>query len=541
MPPRDAVVEPTSASSHGQHEHSTITLVAATVCLIWYAVVQLICAIGYSQIWRHYSSPEPPADIDVESAPHVTIIRPVKGLEPRLYQCLASTFRQQYPKDRLHVRFCLADRNDPSYAVVKRLLADFPSYDAQLLLENEDEQLKTPHGLLGPNPKIRNMSRAYREAIGNIIWVIDCNVWVATGVAGRMVAKLEGRGEKQKYKFVHQMPLVIDILGTTKGDETASDESATLLNGNADSHAQIRTTSSASASFQQGFERNASTIGGGRLEEAFMASSHAKFYTAINTVAVAPCIVGKSTMFRKSHLNSLTNDAGIDYFSQNICEDHLIGDLLWKSQVPEEMEGESFGKHGQCFGDLVIQPMANMSVYEYWSRRARWLRVRKFTVPVATLVEPGIEPFLCSLYGAFAATTLPWFERNLGISQSWTAFGALWLASVVTWCLIDWTLYLKLHSGASIEVDEETPFFTRRNKVQRKFGEWILAWIGREALCLPIWLWAVWGGTQVEWRGKKFRVGMDTKVHEIADSRTERSQVSRSASPATSNGKARTD
>ena len=51
----------------------------------------------------------------------------------------------------------------------------------------------------------------------------------------------------------------------------------------------------------------------------------------------------------------------------------------------------------------------------------------------------------------------------------------------------------------------------------RPLGQWLLAWLGREALALPIWTWAIYGGTQVEWRGKKFRVGMDMKVHEIVD------------------------
>ncbi|PIA91541.1 hypothetical protein CB0940_09069 [Cercospora beticola] len=534
MPPADAVAEAAELSDH--HERSTIVLAIATACLIWYAVVQLVCAIGNTQIWRHYSSPERPADIDPSTAPHVTVIRPVKGLEPRLYDCLASTLRQNYARDRLHVRFCISDRNDPSYAVIQRVLQDFPDHDAQLLVEEEDEVLKTRAGSFGPNPKIRNMSRAYREAVGDIIWVIDCNVWVAKGVVGRMVARLEGYGGKTKYKLVHQLPLVVDILGSTKGDETAG-----LLNGDADSTYQIRTTSSASASFQEGFQRNASTIGGGRLEEAFMSSAHPKFYTAINTVAIAPCIVGKSTMFRKSHLNSLTNDAGIDYFSRNICEDHLIGDLLWKNKVPEELRGEKIGKHAQCFGDLAIQPMANMSVYEYWSRRVRWLRVRKWTVILATWVEPGTESFLCSAYGAFAATTLPWFETAAGIPQTWSAFALVWLASISVWCALDWMLYRKLNSSASIEVDDDTPFFARRNKVQRPFGEWLLSWLGRESLCLPIWLWAFWGGSQVEWRGKKFWVGMDMEVHEMPGEHTERSRISRSASPATPSGKARLD
>ncbi|KAK4897446.1 Ceramide glucosyltransferase [Elasticomyces elasticus] len=352
------------------------------------------------------------------------------------------------------------------------------------------------------------MSCAYREAPSDVVWVLDCNVWVAPGTVGRMVARLEGAQSRHKNKFVHQLPLVVDTEGSTMADETHG-----RLNGNADGTKQSLSTTLPSN------ERTASAIGGGRLEEVFMSSSHAKFYTAINTVAIAPCIVGKSTMFRRSHLDSLTHGQGIDFFSQNICEDHLIGDLLWKQHVPDEKRGEVWGKHAMLFGDLAVQPMANMSVREYWSRRVRWLRVRKFTVTLATLVEPGTESFLCSAYGAFAVSTLPWFHDWLGMPQTWAAFALLWLLSVSIWCAMDRLLYLHLHSAKSIEVDTYTPAFARPPKAGRRrlFGEWLLAWLGREALALPIWIWAFWGGTKVQWRNKQFWVGIDMKVHEIRD------------------------
>ena len=322
------------------------------------------------------------------------------------------------------------------------------------------------------------MSHAYRQArtVSDIVWIIDCNVWVGKHTLPRMVDLL------QSNKFVHLLPLAV---------ETTSPS----------------TKQSRSAFF------------GGRLEELFLSSSHAKFYTAINTVLLAPCIVGKSTMFRISHLDSLTKGQGIDYFSQNICEDHLIGDLLWKQEVREESQGQRLGKHAMCFGDLAIQPVSGMSVREYWERRVRWLRVRKFTVTLATLVEPGTESFLCSAYGAFAATTLPFFQTTPGIPPSWPAFFSFWLLSVSIWCLMDWTLYRKLHSGSSIHDDQNTPTFAKPipGGKRRVFKEWLFAWLGREALALPIWLFAFWGGTRVEWRGKRFWVGTDMKVHEILD------------------------
>ncbi|KAK5134786.1 hypothetical protein LTR08_006161 [Meristemomyces frigidus] len=495
MPGLDTAAEALVSQVQTESHASSIAFAAAVVCLVWCTFIAIICSIGYIQLWRHYSRPTP-APISGNEAPHVTIIRPIKGLEPCLYDCLAATFRHEYPRSRLHVRFCISSRGEPSLPVLDRLLRDFPDHDAQILVEDEDVELNSGKIELGPNPKIRNMSRAYREAVGDIVWIIDCNVWVAKGTLSRMVATLTGSGHSTslKYKFVHQLPLVVDTVGSTTGTNTT----------------QGFSTLSPTA-------RNHWTIGGGRLEEVFMSSSHAKFYTAINTVLLAPCVVGKSTMFRPSHLNSLTRNQGIDFFSENICEDHLIGDLLWKQKVPEELKGELWGKHALCFGDLAVQPMANMSVREYWSRRVRWLRVRKYTVTLATLVEPGTESLLCSLYGAFAITTLPFFNTYLGIPPTWTAFAHTWLLSVALWCTIDWSLYLHLHAFKSTPQDEDTPVFARcsRNGHRRLFGEWLLAWLGRESLALLIWGWAFWGGATVEWRGRKFWVGGDMKVHAI--------------------------
>jgi len=433
-------------------------------------------------------------------------------LEPNLYECLAATFRQTYPKDKLTISFCISDRQDPALPVVERLLFDFPNFEAQLLVEDEDPFLQENNDNLGPNPKIRNMSRAYREAKGDIIWIIDCNVWVAKGTCGRMVDTLLGHGQTPN-KFVHCLPLVVDVVGTP------IPEYAQSLLDNEDSSQQVTTTSTSTHNVRsrEQIEKNVWHYGGGRLEEMFMSSSHAKFYTAINTVLIAPCIVGKSTMFRKSHLNSLTEDQGIDFFSENICEDHLIGDLLWKQKVPEEKQGQKWAKHAMVFGDIAMQPMAGMSVADYIARRVRWLRVRKFTVPAATLVEHGTESFVCSIYGAFAWTILPFFQSNLGVSPTWTSFAVFWLISISLWCVVDWTLYLKLHSGASLEIDNDTPLFARPPKHGRRrpFRVWLAVWLGREAMAFPIWVWAVFGGVTVVWRGKRFWVGLDMKVHEI--------------------------
>ena len=482
-------------------------------------------------------APTPPVSDSLlfERIPHVTIIRPVKGIEPYLYECLAATFNQTYPRERLTIYFCISSRNDAAFPTLERLIADFHEFDVKILVEEEDPNLTGRDGRsgnLGPNPKIRNMSRAYREAKGDILWIIDCNVWVSSSVAGRMVDLLCGfttTAMGRKYKFVHQLPLVVDVSSIASAVPESS-----LSSGPQVPMIPMFPVDRA----------------GGLLDELFLSTSHAKFYTAIATVAIAPCTVGKSNMFRRSHLNALTTATstspyntnhdeqhqGIDFFSDNICEDHLIGDLLWKSPVPQsvkktaEEEGrdpKNISGNAQEFkvtwshhallpphpSSLCTQPVANTSLISYIDRRTRWLRVRKFTVPAATLVEPGTESLLCSAYGAWGLTTLPWCNTILRIPQTWSTFFTIYFTSIIMWAFVDRYVSSLLLYGATCQA--ERPSFGRATGKRRGLKGWILAWLGREFLAFPIWAWAFFGGVTVVWRGRKFWVGMDMRVHEI--------------------------
>lgn len=51
MPLLNAATEPYASQSH--NEQSTITLIAATICLVWYIVVALVCTIGYVQMFAY--------------------------------------------------------------------------------------------------------------------------------------------------------------------------------------------------------------------------------------------------------------------------------------------------------------------------------------------------------------------------------------------------------------------------------------------------------------------------------------------------------
>ena len=285
------------------------------------------------------------------------------------------------------------------------------------------------------------------------------------------------------FKLVHHVPVAVAVDGEPSAYPTHLNGNNTMTNGT------VSSTTSPSSSPSPGTYQSVSeswyspSILGSRLEEIFLSSSHAKMYIAINTVALAPCINGKSNMFRRSHLDYLTSSPalpahakgsaksrididgdglnvdsvqlqGLDAFSHYICEDHLIGELFWFYPIPT---AEKMGRHGLVLGDIAFQPLAKMSLSSYIARRVRWLRVRKFTVTLATFIEPGTESILCSCIGAFALATLVprYFESGLDFDgyPRTMLFATCWLTSIVLWASIDWSVYTLLHSGATIGME----------------------------------------------------------------------------------------
>ncbi|GAA5871728.1 hypothetical protein JCM3774_003032 [Rhodotorula dairenensis] len=443
----------------------------------WYALLWSLFLLGLRQAKKRYSrlptsdAPPPALDPAAGSVPGVSILRPLRGLDCNLYENLEASFRQDYPT--FEILFSVADEADPAIPIVNELCARYPHVPAKLIIGQE---------IVGVNPKINNLIRAYRAAKHDLVWVLDSNVLTSECCLSRSVPLFSpappssssptdpAAAAARPIGLVHHLPFAI----------------------------------------------YPDTLLGSRVEQVYLCSTHAKMYLAINRVAVASCVTGKSCLYRKSDLAraatrkrdrgklplppagvaGTTDETGLAAFGQYLGEDNEIGVALW----------EELGMRHAMGVELAGNAVGSMTFAKYFRRRVRWIRVRKYMVTVSTLVEPLTECILSGVLGALAF-------RHLFSLPAWLFFPA----HTVAWYLLDATLYRAL-----------LPASPARSTVMRAPAHdgpglgYLQAWAVRELVALPIWLFAMMGDT-VGWRdeGTVYRVQRDGSVRALRDGERE--------------------
>jgi ceramide glucosyltransferase len=292
--------------------------------------------------------------------------------------------------------------------------------------------------VVGVNPKVNNLIRPYREAKHDILWVLDSNTTVSPGALARAVDILTAAPKSgRKISLVHHVPFAIV---------------------------------------------NTPTLGA-KIEEAFLNTTHAKMYIAINVLALDSCVMGKSNLYRRSSIDRLDGslkpherntpdspaERGLKAFGKYMAEDGMIASAIW----------HELGHGHDLSCDVAYNTIGDMSLKDYILRRVRWIRVRKHIVLSATLLEPWTESIALGTITALSIHFL---------------FGIPYLLFLVchfsAWLLVDLDIYCSL-AGHPPPQGSRTNFF--------------IAWSIRELLAFPIWLYAVIG-SQVMWRGKEYRM-----------------------------------
>jgi ceramide glucosyltransferase len=141
-----------------------------TLAGLAYLVLALWGARDFLHSWRRRKT-------DPEFAPDVTILKPVKGVDPRMYAGLASHCRQQYAGS-FEIIFGVSSLDDPAVGEIERLKAEFPECAIRLVECRER---------LGTSGKVSNLVQMLREARYEYVIVNDSDIFVSPSYLKRVM------------------------------------------------------------------------------------------------------------------------------------------------------------------------------------------------------------------------------------------------------------------------------------------------------------------------------------------------------------------
>jgi ceramide glucosyltransferase len=151
----------------------------------WLSLIALIlassgCAYLIAATILVSRSARKPVQPRAEAVPGVTILKPLHGNEPGLFENLSSFCTQDYP-GQTQIVFGVQDPGDASIVVVKRLQDTWPTRDLDLVIETK------VHGLNRKVSSLVNMASRIQE---DVVVVADSDMRVSPGYLSRVVAAL---------------------------------------------------------------------------------------------------------------------------------------------------------------------------------------------------------------------------------------------------------------------------------------------------------------------------------------------------------------
>jgi ceramide glucosyltransferase len=142
------------------------------------ALAGCVYALGAAVVFRGFVGESAPPRA---TFPGVTILKPLRGVGPGLYDDLASFCDQSYPGP-VQILFGLHDAADAAIAVVNKLIAEHPGRDLELIIQHAPAS--------GLNPKVANLIGLQRHIRHDVVILADADIAVARDYLCKTVATL---------------------------------------------------------------------------------------------------------------------------------------------------------------------------------------------------------------------------------------------------------------------------------------------------------------------------------------------------------------
>lgn len=150
-----------------------VLLAIASIPFIYYGLAIFSCL-------RFFLRPKPGPR---EFLPPVSILKPVRGLDPEAYENFASFCRQDYPE--YEILFCVGDSSDSALPIIQRLQADFPGTRIRVQIGS---------GRIATNDKVAKLERLVQEASFEHLVINDSDVRVEPQYLRRIIAPMADPG-----------------------------------------------------------------------------------------------------------------------------------------------------------------------------------------------------------------------------------------------------------------------------------------------------------------------------------------------------------
>jgi ceramide glucosyltransferase len=148
-----------------------VTALGTVASLGFYAISG--CGIVTFLNARRRKSPQP------SPYPPVSILKPLKGIDPAMWESLCSHCEQDYPEYQLI--FGVSDPADPAIGLVRRLQQEYSRRDIQLVVGDQT---------LGTNTKVSTLAQMLPAARHDVLLVNDSDIRVAGDYLRRVISPL---------------------------------------------------------------------------------------------------------------------------------------------------------------------------------------------------------------------------------------------------------------------------------------------------------------------------------------------------------------